>query len=72
MRAQRRWRDLSPRQQAGILVLGSVQLSLAVTAWVDLARRPAGQVNGRKGVWAVIIAVDFVGPILYFVRGRRR
>ncbi|HRO30456.1 MULTISPECIES: PLD nuclease N-terminal domain-containing protein [Micrococcaceae] len=72
MRPHRRWRDLSPREQAGILTLASVQVSLAVTAWVDLARRPAGQVNGRKAVWAAVIAVNFVGPVLYFLRGRRR
>jgi hypothetical protein len=71
-RAVWRWSDLSPGQQAVALTLASVQLSLAVTAWADLARRPASQVNGRKGLWAAVIAVDFVGPLLYFVRGRRR
>jgi hypothetical protein len=29
------------------------------------------QVNGSKPRWAAIIAIDFVGPILYFTRGRR-
>jgi hypothetical protein len=71
MRTVRRWRDLSPRQQAAVLTLASVQLSMAATAWVDLARRPASQVRGRKSVWAAVIAVNFVGPILYFSLGRR-
>jgi hypothetical protein len=31
----------------------------------------AVQVNGSKPRWAAIIAIDFVGPILYFTRGRR-
>lgn len=66
----RRWSDLSPRQQAAVLTLASVQLSLAVTAWADLATRPASEVNGRKGAWAAVIAVNFIGPILYFSRGR--
>jgi Phospholipase_D-nuclease N-terminal len=70
MSTKRRWRDLSPRQQAWVLALVSVQLSLAATAWVDLARRPASQVNGRKSVWAAVIAVNFIGPILYFRLGR--
>jgi len=48
-----------------------IQLALAVAAWVDLARRPADQVNGRKGLWAAVIAVNWVGPIAYFVKGRR-
>ncbi|MEO6200573.1 MAG: PLDc N-terminal domain-containing protein [Cryobacterium sp.] len=68
----RRWSDLTEGQQTATLVVGSVQLALAATAWVDLARRPAKRVNGRKGVWAAIIAVDFLGPISYFVWGRRR
>ncbi|QCU78610.1 hypothetical protein E7744_10930 [Citricoccus sp. SGAir0253] len=71
-RRPRRWSDLTPRQQAAVLTLGSVQLSLAATAWADLARRPAEQVNGPKGVWAVVIGLNFLGPILYFARGRRR
>ena len=70
MRA-RRWSELSDRQQTVLLVVVSVQLSLAATAWADLATRPAGLVNGRKAVWAAVIGVDFLGPIAYFARGRR-
>jgi len=66
----RRWSELSPRQQAAILVAASVQLSLAATAWSDLARRPAELVNGRKAMWAAVIAVNYVGPLVYFTRGR--
>ena len=68
--AHRRWRELSQREQTAILVAASVQLSLAATAWADLATRPAELVNGRKSVWAAVIAVNFVGPIAYFTRGR--
>ena len=66
-----KWGDRTPRQQTAILVLGSIQLSLAATAWTDLARRPAQRVNGRKGVWAAIIAVNWIGPLSYFRWGRR-
>jgi hypothetical protein len=69
---KQQWDTLSPRKQAGAMVLASVQLSLAVSAWADLAARPASQVNGKKGIWAVIIAVNFIGPIAYFFLGRRR
>jgi hypothetical protein len=68
----RNWSDLSPQQRTGMIVAGAVQLALAAAAWTDLARRPAEQVNGPKGVWAVVIAVNFVGPISYLVFGRRR
>ena len=70
MRAQR-WSDMSDRQQMGLLALASVQLSLSATAWADLVTRPAALVNGRKGVWAAVIGVNFFGPIAYFARGRR-
>ena len=66
----RRWSELSEQQQTVILVAASVQLSLAATAWADLATRPKELVNGRKAVWALIIGVNFLGPIAYFARGR--
>jgi hypothetical protein len=53
------------------MVAGCVQLSLAATAWADLARRPASEVNGSKAMWAGIIAINFVGPLAYFARGRK-
>ncbi|HEU5470801.1 MAG TPA: PLD nuclease N-terminal domain-containing protein [Actinophytocola sp.] len=47
-----------------------VQVGLAAVAWVDLARRPAERVRGRKPLWAVAIAVNFVGPVAYLCCGR--
>lgn len=37
-------------------------------------RRPPDEVNayGSKAKWAAIIAVNFVGPVLYFTKGRRK
>ncbi|TFC17740.1 PLD nuclease N-terminal domain-containing protein [Cryobacterium glucosi] len=69
---KRAWSDLSPREQTGVLVAGSVQLALAATAWADLVKRPAALVNGPKLLWAAIIGLNFVGPIAYFVCGRRK
>ena len=70
--ARRRWNDLSSRQQTAVLTLASVQLSLAATAWADLATRPAASVNGSKSRWALLIAINFFGPVAYFRWGRRR
>jgi len=66
----RHWKELTDRQQTAVLVAASVQLSLAATAWADLATRPAALVNGRKGMWAAVIGINFLGPIAYFVWGR--
>jgi hypothetical protein len=67
----RRWRDLTPRQQTVVLVLGSIQLSLAATAWADLATRRPDEVNGSKARWAALIAVNWIGPLAWFRWGRR-
>ncbi|MEW1952323.1 PLD nuclease N-terminal domain-containing protein [Terrabacter sp. NPDC080008] len=70
-RRRQKWSDLSRGQQAAVLVTGTVQLSLAAAAWIDLARRPAEQVEGSKAKWAAIIAINWVGPLTYFARGRK-
>ena len=67
---RRSWSDLSDRSKTAILVLASIQMSLAVTAWIDLIRRPASLVRGNKVPWAAVIAVNFVGPAAYFRLGR--
>ncbi len=54
------------------MATSAAQLLLAAAAWADLAHRPAEQVRGPKWRWALVIAVNWVGPIGYFLRGRRR
>ena len=71
MRTARRWSDLSLRQRGWILVAGADQLSLAAAAWPDLSGGPAAEVNGPKGLWAGVISVNVIGPLAYFLRGRR-
>ncbi|QXV56513.1 PLD nuclease N-terminal domain-containing protein [Amycolatopsis sp. TNS106] len=51
--------------------LAGVQLTLAAVAWTDLAMRPAAEIRGSKRRWALIIAVNFAGPIAYLTWGRR-
>lgn len=70
-KGKKRWKDLSSGQRAGVIGLGAVQVGLAAAAWRDLAGRSAAQVRGNKSVWAAVIGINFIGPILYFVRGRR-
>jgi Phospholipase_D-nuclease N-terminal len=69
---RKRWSDLRPGQRAAVLAVGAAQVTLAVTAWADLARTPSAQVNGRKAVWAAVIAVNWIGPASWFRWGRRR
>ena len=47
-----------------------IELGLMITALVDLIRRE--QTKGPKWVWAlVIVLVNFIGPIIYFIVGRK-
>lgn len=71
MNRSRRWDELPAPKKVLVMLLTAVQVSLAVSAWSDLAERPPEAVNGSKKKWAAIIAINFVGPILYFRRGRR-
>ena len=68
---KKQWKDMSPGRRTGTMVFSAVQVSLALAAWIDLARRPANQVKGKKGIWAGIIAVNYIGPIAYFLKGRQ-
>ena len=48
-----------------------IQLGLMIAALVDLERDERRVRGGSKLVWAlVIVFVNVVGPILYFVAGR--
>jgi uncharacterized membrane protein YhaH (DUF805 family) len=47
-----------------------IELGLMVTALVDLFRR--SRTRGPKWIWVlVIVLINFIGPIIYFVAGRQ-
>ncbi len=66
------WSEVPPAQRWLIVALASLQISLLGAALWDICRRPAEQINGSKAAWAVASLVSFVGPLAYFVWGRRR
>ena len=52
-----------------LLPLIVIQVGLMIFALIDLSRRST--TRGPKWVWAlVIIVVNIIGPIVYFVVGR--
>ena len=64
---------LSPLQIAALLApIVLIQLGLMLVALIDL-ERPERRVRGdSKLAWAlVIVFVNLVGPVVYFVAGRR-
>ncbi len=70
--SRKHWHELSGAQQAGIVVMTIVQLSLLAAALLDLRRRPAEEINGTKGMWTAAAFINIIGPISYFVWGRKR
>jgi hypothetical protein len=66
-----KWSQMSSAQKTALLTLISIELSLTATAAVDLARRPASAVHGRKGLWAAALLIQPVGPIAYLWTHRR-
>ena len=70
--ARKHWRDLTPSQRMGFVIMCAVQFGLAGAAWIDLANRPREAVNGRKPMWALAIGVNYVGPIAYLCFGRAK
>lgn len=46
-----------------------LQVGLMVLGYMDLARRERVR-GGKKWVWALVMLISFVGPVLYFVMGR--
>lgn len=62
------WIEIKPYLPLLIPIL-LVQYALVIAAVVDLARRE--KARGPKWVWVlVILFVNFIGPIIYFVIGR--
>jgi saccharopine dehydrogenase (NAD+, L-lysine-forming) len=70
--SKKQWNDLSPQKQLTISLVGLVQVALLGAALVDIRRRPAEQIKGSKKLWTLVAFINFVGPITYFVIGRKR
>ena len=69
--SHRNWRDLSPRVRIAVILGAIVQLGLLGAAQLDIRRRSAEQLNGPRWLWIAASFINFVGPITYFVIGRR-
>lgn len=68
---RKHWSELTPWQRRTAVAAMVAEAALAGAAWTDLALRPAEFVRGRKLWWALVILINFAGPIAYFRWGRR-
>ena len=69
---QEQWARLSQRQRTLLVGAAAAELSLKIVALVDIARRPADQIRGPKLLWRAAMAINLLGPLSYFLFGRRR
>jgi len=75
MAARKHWRDLSERNRKLLIAAAVAEGCLKTAALIDIKRRPANQIRGRKWLWAALVTVvSSAGavPISYFVFGRSR
>lgn len=53
---------------APLIILDLILIIIALFDW-----RKGGHFNGNKHIWlVVIVAISIVGPIIYFIFGRRK
>jgi hypothetical protein len=72
MVAKKKWSEISSRNRRLITVTGIVEVVLLAAALVDIKRRSPEQIKGPKWMWSALAFVNIIGPLAYFVFGRRR
>jgi len=75
MAARTQWSDLSERTRRLLITAAAAEGVLKVAALIDIKRRPASQIRGRKWTWAAVVTVVSsagIVPITYFLFGRRQ
>ena len=68
---RKKWEDLSAPQKSAVAILGIVQVILLIAALADLRKRSPEEINGDKRLWTVVAFFDYIGPISYFLFGRK-
>jgi len=68
----KQWNDFKLWQKIAIIKLALVQIGLFISAWRDLSGRPTEKINGSKPMWRAALFLNFIGPLAYFVRGRKQ
>ena len=71
MTQRRKWSDFSAGQQSAIALGAILEFTLLAAALWDIWHRPAEEIKGSRRLWTLASLVSFVGPISYFVFGRK-
>ncbi len=71
MQKNKKWGDLSSTERTVVVAMSITQIVLLLAALTDIVRRPAAAIRGPRWLWFLVSFVNFVGPITYFVAGRK-
>lgn len=71
-RKKKRFSELPTSSKVLVVVGAVIQFALQGAAVRDLKRRPAAEINGPKALWGAVSFINFIGPLAYFVVGRKR
>ena len=70
--AKKSWSELSKRQKQGLIALSIVQIGLLIAALWDIKNRDDNEIKGSKKMWTALSFIDIIGPLSYFLIGRKR
>jgi hypothetical protein len=61
----------SARRKTLGLLLRLLQFALLAAALIDLRLRSEEEIRGSKKIWSTVAFISYVGPISYFIFGRK-
>lgn len=64
------WKKVPLVRKSAIIIIAAIQLGLMAAALIDIYRRPAIGIRGKKIWWAMGTFIDLFGPLAYFFYGR--
>lgn len=68
----KKWSELSGPAKAGTILMTLIQFGLLFAALADIRKRSAEEINGSKAMWIGLSFINYVGPIAYFIKGRKQ
>jgi hypothetical protein len=71
-KARKRWKASSPAMKPQAGASGLINLGLMIWTLWDIRHRRADEIKGNRKLWILAAFAPPVGPIAYFVFGRKR
>ncbi len=65
------WNDLSTPQRLVVAALGTAYAGSVAAAHIDMTQRGSIRTNGPRPLWRIVTLAPAIGPVLYYLKGRR-